>query len=1556
MYLKKIQKLLSSLLVFALIVTLMLPVSAFASAQKPDVPKNYLSIETMKQMQQIVQEQIDSKNLAPFLDPSLQDIGDDQEVTVIVELSQPSVALEKGISIISGKSFSAAAEKNAEAKVIKQQQQFTGQLSSKGIKADFGYTYATVVNAMTVTVKGSQLHQLIALNGVKGVYPIVEYNADPIDSVIAPLMNKSGPLLETPEIWKAGYDGTGIKVGILDTGIDYEHPDLKAVYKGGWNFVDHNKGPPDHYARPRAADDPYETTPLDRPADRPLVNEKNRTFETQHGTHVAGIIAAQGNNPYGIKGIAPKVEIHSYRVLGAYGNGNSNWIIAAINKAVEEKMDIINLSLGNDSNDPDYITAIAINNAMLAGSVAVVSTGNNGPNKGTVGSPGTAAFAISVGNSTIPEDMMNANLNFNVGSAPQTHHLNLTAWRFGTEPKDTLTGTYDVVAVPDFGTPADYDGLDVKGKVALVSRGNIAFVDKIAAAKKAGAVAVIIHNSSNGTNAPGPWGGFLGISFDYIPTFDMSYTDGQALRDALKSKPATVTFSDFVKGTTEGDEINDSSSRGPVNRTLDIKPDVVAPGTNIMSTWPVYGKVYQDADYAEAYNSATGTSMSAPHITGVVALVKQKNKSWSPFDIKVALMNTAKVLNTGKYDVFDQGAGRVQPLAAMNTEALAKVIDETTYTDNGNEVTKENITGSVNFRKTKLNPSGTQTVAKSIRLENVSGTSSQYTVNIKETRPYPGASLAVYQTGTNQTTFNLTNSVELTAELRIPAGAPETKGEYQGYIEITNGTTKLSLPFVAYFGNPGPTGVKEISLDSYHLSDVANHNQTNIKFSFNNDQQLSTVLLWSATEPGPDGNGYIGIIAQERGLKGNVPYIIREWDAAYTDLDDLTTEKIAPDGVYTVDLQSKDVEGNVTTKWTKPLFIKRTAPNIIASDVSVTSSAYQYQGKIEDQYFKLIELAENASNEKYDINNMLHAKYELRDQNNELKHSSPFTLDKEGNFELPLSGLFPGEYKLKLIVDDEAGNHAEKVVNISSEKKDLVGLSFSKTNVLENEPFSVDVQFAATQAVYGGSFNLVYNGKLNVSNIKPSVQFAVYAGDAGRLIIDQKTIDIGNGLKQLNYSISLPEGAYEGGTGSLATIQFSGLEGTYPFHLAQAELTDAEHHPIAVKFSSDPTTVTVTKKPKDPDPNPSGPSYSSGTSSTTSPAAPAGDKLKAGLLTKSQVDGKTNATLKLDSDYVTKQIQDKEKTSIVIETSDLKYDQFNQVTFQLDSSAVKKLQESKKPLRIVGASFEIEIPYEAIADFLDAKGLLSVTLKLAAVSKDTGNVPGDGKTKWASFLLTVQGTKEKLSHPLSIVLHTKDAGDIRKVGAYYQSAKPPWSYLAAGTKSKDNSIEFSLAQFGTVGAAEYSKTFDDILTHWAKNEIEVIASHHLINGKGSTSIFKPNDNVTQAEFATMLDRLLGTGKTWEERVQEKGAWQPITREAMVVLLIKTLKADVSKLDSTLGFKDAEQIGKDAQSAVAYAVAKGFIKGDTKNRFAPKGTTTRASASVLLYRVFQSLQH
>ncbi|MCY7487853.1 S8 family serine peptidase [Paenibacillus alvei] len=1052
---KNLRLFVSHLLVVVLtLFSLLFPISAYAFDSHTELTGQALSPEVRAKMQQIVDQNTFTEGQEPVLHPDLQNLTDDKEISVIVQLSEAPVALAKGMSMLEGKSFTAASEQNTKQKIAKQQQSFVSQLSSNKIKASVGFTYKYAFNGVSLKAKASQVEQLLKLNGVQMVEPDVEVHALGIessklpDSEVHPMMNTSNPFLEVPAVWALGYTGQGVKVGVIDTGIDYYHPELKDVYKGGHNFITQVvDGSETGYARARADDDPYETTPLDHPDNRPWVHPTTgEPFNTQHGTHVAGTIAAQGKNPFGIKGLAPSIELYAYRVLGAYGSGSNSGVIAGIDKAVAEQMDIINLSLGGPNNSQVASDAIAINNAVLAGTVAVVSTGNSGPNRGTIGSPGTAAFAISVGNSTVPEKTMagKASVTLDKAGTSTPYIMNLMAWKFGTEPKNILTGTYDVVAIPGVGQTTDYTGLNVNGKVALVARGDIAFVDKIAAAKSAGAVAVIVHNSSSGTNTPGPAGVLVGDSFASIPTFDMSYTDGSALRKALANNTGTVTFGEFTTGSTLGDDINNSSSRGPANPVFDIKPDVSAPGTNIMSSIPAYGKDYADQgqpqpDYTESYDRFTGTSMAAPHVAAVAALLKSQHPDWTPFDIKVAISNTAKQLDVTKNDVFAQGPGRIQPLKAATTEALAYESEPTTFSNK----TYDNIKGTITFGNVFPNANNPTTVTRSILVKNVTGSPSDYTVSVQTTKAATGT-LASSNVTVDKSSFTLTDEQNLTVTLNVPKGTGTTGNEMLGYVKITNGTTNLILPFAANF--TPPTGLKTYTIDSNHISPNGDGklDSTTVRYEFYDRQAATYIELYDLNDltGGPYGDGSIGWIlntgSTTTGAKTlNFTGKYHPWGQSGS-----TLSALAPESVYAMQITTlNSTQTAVVARGFLPVYIKTSTPKIVSSDsLNVTGSNLQFSGSIDDSYVKFGPIVEKELNLDYNINDNLHMKYELSDSNDNLISSQPVTLDQNGNFGITLNGLTTGINKLKLIVDDAAANHAEKVVTITTADPVLSGI------------------------------------------------------------------------------------------------------------------------------------------------------------------------------------------------------------------------------------------------------------------------------------------------------------------------------------------------------------------------------------------------------------------------------------------------------------------------------------------------------------------------------------
>ncbi len=1027
-------------MVLAMVFSLLGPMStASANAGVKPFKQNTQSESTLQQKSAIA-EQLNVLEGGSKLHKDLQNLSGNQDVAVIIHLSEKPVALEKGISELKGKAFSITQENAVRAKVKTQQISVKKALTINNIAIKQGYAFDTVLNGFAAVVKADDLDKLLTIPGITLVEPdAIVYASEetkkskpnkttmPIkDTIIEAKMNTSNSFLGIEKLWNEGIEGQGIKVAVLDTGIDADHPEFAGIYKGGKNFIPNSSV----YTRTRAEDDASETSPVERPAGTPEFNERGSAFYTSHGTHVAGTIAAIGANEYGIKGIAPKVDLYAYRVLGAYGSGSNSGIVKAIDTAVIEGMDVINLSLGGGSNTETDAGSFAINNAMMAGTIGVLATGNDGPNRGTISPPATSRLGIAVGNTTNPETMYNGEVKVKVGDYNLTKQLQLMGTTFGKDLATQLQGEFDVVAIPGNGEAKDYVGLDVDGKVALISRGGIAFVEKIDYAVQNGAVATIIHNFAGGTNAPNASGTFLGDSFAFVPTYDMSQTDGDAIRAALKNGEGKVTFGNFSSTKTNGDEVNDSSSRGPTTPNFDIKPDVSAPGTNIMSTIPMYKKDYPDAVYNEAYDRKTGTSMATPHIAGIAALVKQANPSWSAFDVKVALSNTAKVLNTAKYDVFAQGAGRVNAYAATHPNVLAYALD--TAVQNGNGTIVENLKGTVTFGPQSLKEN--LTVTKQIRVKDMKGTGGTYTVTVDKTKSFGDAKVTV-----DKSSFTLNGEQLLNVTLTASKVATTKAGdEILGYINIVGNGNEISLPYAADFGIANTTAITDMSITETDLSFDGDGVQdtAELRFTLTGNVGQNLVELWDIMNPdgGLYGDGYIGAIYGSASLaKGSWKLDI---DGQYQKWGTTVLSTI-PDGLYTVDFSAQPPTGAVIGDYVGPVVVKTTKPEIAGSVKDGVAT-----GQVTDKYITYNDELYLYGLE-FELNEKLHASY-IATQNGVAAAAVNFNLAEDGSFTFPVTNETDS---VKVIITDEAGNVGEALIYEKEAVEAVVTLSVNPTTL-----------------------------------------------------------------------------------------------------------------------------------------------------------------------------------------------------------------------------------------------------------------------------------------------------------------------------------------------------------------------------------------------------------------------------------------------------------------------------------------------------------------------------
>jgi len=433
---------------------------------------------------------------------------------------------------------------------------------------------------------------------------------------ISILVNNSGPFIGTSIPYQSGFDGSGIVVSIIDTGIDLNHPDLEGKIIGGYDFVDNDEMPED---------------------------------TNGHGTQVAGIIAANGN----LKGIAPNSKILMYKVSEDGESVPSHLIIKAIEKSIEDGADIINISLG--INQTNTKIDQAVNKAIRNNIFVVTAAGNFGPELNTIGSPGINPNAITVG----------ATFNNVTNSLVSTFEIE--GKTFNVFP---MVGTQSLaepitsqIIFGKYGRVHDLLENNFEGSILLIERGSdieneiVYFSDKEKNAADVGAKAIVVYN-----NKPGIFFGELIHEYvdegynPTIPALSLSREDGLLIKEILQSDTKGVLdvfyHPDFVAYF---------SSRGPVSPFY-IKPDLVAPGAFINTT-----------DINGNYKISSGTSFAAPHVAGTAALILQKNPQLSPQELKSILMTTSEIV----YDQFDDrfpievsGNGRIDASKAINAELI----------------------------------------------------------------------------------------------------------------------------------------------------------------------------------------------------------------------------------------------------------------------------------------------------------------------------------------------------------------------------------------------------------------------------------------------------------------------------------------------------------------------------------------------------------------------------------------------------------------------------------------------------------------------------------------------------------------------------------------------------------------------------------------------------------------------------------------------------------------------------------------------------------------------
>jgi uncharacterized repeat protein (TIGR01451 family) len=670
---------------------------------------------------------------------------DDGRIQVMVELEDPSAAVVFAEAMQGAspndkraREIAGAASKAQVLKIEAAQESVARALTAPSVDAREVFRVSKVMNAISVAIDARNLRNLQKIKGVKRVLPVYPEHPTSATSV---------PFLGTPNVWgntttpplAVGADGTGIRIGVIDTGLDYIHANFggagtQAAYDAeklaSAGYTTAGTFPPNTLPTGKVvggtdfAGDAY--TGANAP-----VPDANPMDCNGHGSHVAGSAAGFGvtsagatyggpydnTAPFGSlrinPGTAPKASLYSLRVFGC--GGSTGLTVQAINWAMDpngdsnlsDHLDVINMSLGSDFGADNNPTSVASNNAALAGVIVVTSAGNAADTFFIAGAPGVATRAIATAASVDSGEAFES-VRVNAPAAIAGSYFGGSA-AFGPAPSGQTANA--VIAVdPTNTTPTPGCGADpndgccaltnaaaMAGNVCIVNRGTCSFKTKALNCQNAGAIGVIVVNNAPGSPPPGMADDATIVTPITIPSELVTIVDGNSFKANIAA-PLNVT----LLGQPGGDTLASFSSRGPrriFGSPLRLKPDISAPGLNITSTQTgvtCNGVAFPAGTGAGCLvpNASgnipgsqlliiSGTSMASPHMAGIMALLRELKPDWSVEELKALAMNYAThdvtqfpSATPPRYGPSRIGAGRVDPSQAAVGDVIAMNADD----------------------------------------------------------------------------------------------------------------------------------------------------------------------------------------------------------------------------------------------------------------------------------------------------------------------------------------------------------------------------------------------------------------------------------------------------------------------------------------------------------------------------------------------------------------------------------------------------------------------------------------------------------------------------------------------------------------------------------------------------------------------------------------------------------------------------------------------------------------------------------------------------------------
>ena len=822
------------LLVAVVVTAIMLGVIATPDTKASSYYASY--IEELTGIKPNYKDYFDSSVVQPL--PST--VKPDDQVSVIITLDKTNLmdAYEKGDKAMS---FSDYALNSSDATALRasiaqERKQFLAKLDEQGIRYTTGDSYDVLLCGFELAITAKDFNTVCkSLSKGSGVMVCEQYHVaetklveNSVNVYDTGIFNSTG----------CGYDGSGMVVAVLDTGLDSSHSafdpsrltskNLGLTYDDVAKVLDQTKA--SELSPGLTVDDVYINNKVPFGYDYADKNSDVYSTHNNHGTHVSGIILGNDDT---ITGVAPNAQLVSMKIFSdVMDTAISSWILSALEDCVVLGVDVINMSLGtacgfSRESDEEKLNGVydRIRDAGISVIVAASNSynsaygseknGNLGltsnPDTGTVGSPGTYPGTLSVGSisgTKTPYILFNKTIIYfdeaNDGAAQEKNF-------FATLLGDAESKEIEYVIIPGAGRTADYAGLDVKGKVALVRRGENTFEEKAMVAEAQGAAGIIIYNNVSGKIK-------MNVGNAKLAVCSISQDDGELL---AKNGNGKLNLS---KSQTSGPFISDFSSWGPTP-SLQIKPEITSFGGNILSSVTGGG-----------YDRLSGTSMACPNLAGMVTLlrqyVKQKFPSIANDNVQInamvncLLMSTADIaLNTNglPYAVRKQGAGLANLNNVLSTQAYI-----VTYDKNGNQM---------DTTKLELgdDPKKTGVYEMTFEVKNIGDKKLTYTIGgyvltegVSDTRTAAGETTVTeeaYQlaaeveivsvdggklSGKKLTleggkSAKVTVKVALTEEDRKYMNESFENGMYvEGYITLENKDTKgvdLSVPYLAFYGD-----------------------------------------------------------------------------------------------------------------------------------------------------------------------------------------------------------------------------------------------------------------------------------------------------------------------------------------------------------------------------------------------------------------------------------------------------------------------------------------------------------------------------------------------------------------------------------------------------------------------------------------------------------------------------------------------------------------------------------------------------------------------------------